>query len=230
MNNKTSTIARPQSPDKPDTHDMVVVHRIFRREIRQAADLVLQAPAGDLRRAAVIARHLDLLLEVLQHHHEAEDEYLWPLLLERATLRGDLVHRVEYQHDGIARGLAGIEILLPRWRRSAAASVAGELSSALRLLSRALVEHMDEEEQQILPLVAETLTVAEWQRLGEIAYEKGQPSQRFTVLGLLLAEASRAETAEFLGKIPAIARVLWTLVARRRFVRYLNRVHGDALL
>ena len=110
---------------------MVVVHRVFRREFRQAADLVSQAPAGDLRRAGEIAGHLDLLTGLLHHHHASEDEHLWPLLLERATMRADLVHRMEYQHEGMTRPLNNIAILLPQWRRSAAVSVACELSSTL---------------------------------------------------------------------------------------------------
>ena len=181
----------PTSTTSTDTWDMVLVHKSFRRDFRMLPTLVRAVAPGDTKRAEIVGFHLNAAAGALHHHHAAEDDLIWPLLLERAAPEADLVHRMEHQHEGIERGLAGVEILLPQWRRSAAASVAGELSSALRSLSRALIEHMDEEEQQILPLVTETLTVAEWERLGEIAYEKGQPSQRFTVLGLLPPLAAR---------------------------------------
>ena len=209
---------------------MVVVHRIFRREFRQVAELVFQAPAGDLRRAAGIAAHLDLLTGLLHHHHSGEDEYLWPLLLERATMRADLVHRMEYQHEGMAQYLKNIEILLPQWRRSAAVSVAGELSSTLRQLAKALVEHLDDEEDHVLPLVEECLTVTEWVRFGEIALAKIPVNERFTVLGLMLEEASKSESEKMMGMVPAVARFGWKLNGRRGYARYNNRVHGDALL
>jgi hemerythrin-like domain-containing protein len=222
--------AGPQAPEKPDTRDMVVVHRVFRREFRQAADLILQAPAGDLRRAARIADHLELVIGLLHHHHRSEDEYLWPMLLERAGVRADLVHRMERQHEQMAGHLANVETLLARWRRTGAASVAGELSSTLRQLRNSLVEHLDEEEQQILPIAQECMTVAEWEKLGEIAAAKAPARQRFTVFGLLLEETSRAETEKFMMMLPAVARFAWQFGARHRYARYIDRVRGDAVL
>jgi hemerythrin-like domain-containing protein len=209
---------------------MVAVHRVFRRELRQGADLVQQAPAGDLRRAAQIADHLELVVSVLHHHHRAEDECLWPLLLERATMRADLVHRMESQHEGLAQHLAKVEMLLAQWRSTAAASVGTELSSTLRQLNKVVVEHLDEEERSVLPIVEECLTVAEWAKVGETAVEGTPVSQRFTVMGLLLEEASPAEAEIFLRMMPAIARLIWKVSARRASARYLNRVRGDALL
>ncbi len=201
----------------------------FRREFRQAADLIPQAPAGDLRRAARIADHLELVIGLLRHHHLSEDEYLWPMLLERASMRADLVHRMERQHEQMAGHLANVETLA-RWRRTGAASVAAELSSTLRQLRNSLVEHLDEEEQQILPIAQECMTVAEWDKLGEIAQAKAPARQRFTVFGLLLEETSRAETEKFMMMLPAVARFAWHFRARQRYARYIDRVRGDALL
>jgi hemerythrin-like domain-containing protein len=228
--NQLMAVASPQAPDKPDTRDVVAVHRVFRREFRQVADLVLQAPAGDLRRAAVIARHLDLVIDVWHHHHQTEDEYLWPLLLQRATMRADLVHRVEYQHQALGTYLDRIGALLDQWRRTAAVSLAGELSVTLRSWGRALAEHLDDEEQHLLPLAQECLTSAEWAKFGELASAKIPPSQRFTVLGLVLAEASPSEARAFLGMLAAPVRLRWIVSGRRGYARYIKRVHGDALL
>jgi hemerythrin-like domain-containing protein len=230
MNEHVSTVASPQATDKPDIREMVAVHRVFRREFRQAADLVQQAPAGDLRRATQIADHVELLLGVLHHHHRGEDELLWPILLERATMRADLAHRMEHQHEGVAQCVSHVETLLGRWRRTAAVSVAAELSSTLRQLSRALIEHLDDEERGILPIVEECVTVAEWATLGEHGFAQIPASQRFTVLGLLLEEATPAEARIFLGLLPAIARIIWKIGGKRGAARYRNRVRGDALL
>jgi iron-sulfur cluster repair protein YtfE (RIC family) len=230
MNEHVSTVASPQATDKPDTREMVAVHRVFRREFRQCADLVQQAQAGDLRRAAQIADHLELVLTVLHHHHSAEDMYLWPILLQRATMRADLVHRMEAQHEAMTHWLSQAEILVGQWRRTAAASVAAELSATLRQLNRALVEHLDEEELAILPIVEECVTMAEWAKLGEHSAGQTPVRQRFTVLGLLLEEATPAEAAIFLGMLPAIARIIWKVSAKRGAARYLSRVRGDDLL
>jgi muconolactone delta-isomerase len=224
MNEHVGTVAGPQAPDKPDTRDVVAVHRVFRREFRQAADLVLQAPAGNLRRAAVIAGHLNLVIGALHDHHQTQDEHLWPILLERASMRADLVHRMEFQHDVIARHLATVQQLLNVWRRTAAASVAGELSSALRSMGKVVAEHLDDEEHDILPLVRDCLSQTEWAGLGARL-----PVDR-TGLGLVLAEASRTEARILLNRVPAQARLRWNVSGRHGYARYIKRVHGDALL
>ena len=68
-----------------NVHDMVIVHRAFRRELAVIPRLVRAVPAGDTRRAAVVARHARLVLQGLHLHHTGEDELLWPKLLERST-------------------------------------------------------------------------------------------------------------------------------------------------
>ncbi|HEY4024687.1 MAG TPA: hemerythrin domain-containing protein [Pseudonocardiaceae bacterium] len=230
MNEHVSTVVGPQATNKPDTREMVAVHRAFRREFRQGADLVQQAPAGDLRRATQIADHLELVVSVLHHHHSAEDEHVWPLLLKRAAMRAALVHRMETQHEDMAQHLEKVQMLLAQWRSTAASSVATELSSTLRQLNKALVEHLDDEESSILPIVEECMTVAEWAKVGEAAVEGTPISQRFTVFGLLLEEATPAEAELLFGTMPAIARIIWKVSAKRAAARYIRRVRADALL
>ncbi|MEU6973655.1 hypothetical protein AB0A71_39230, partial [Kitasatospora aureofaciens] len=48
--------------ERLDPQEMVVLHRVFRREIPLLADLVEAAVPGDRRRTAVLADHLDLVL------------------------------------------------------------------------------------------------------------------------------------------------------------------------
>ncbi len=70
--------------DVPDTHDMVVIHRIFRREFHLLAEVVGRTAAGDIRRVVPVAEHLEFCLAALCYHHSTEDEYLWPLLVKRS--------------------------------------------------------------------------------------------------------------------------------------------------
>ncbi len=65
------------------TRDMLVVHQAFRREFRLLPQLVRATPTADLARARVVADHLDVITELLHHHHGGEDRLLWPQLLAR---------------------------------------------------------------------------------------------------------------------------------------------------
>lgn len=53
---------------------MVVVHRVFRRELRLIPQLVREVSPGNTARARVLAAHGRLVLRGLEGHHTSEDE------------------------------------------------------------------------------------------------------------------------------------------------------------
>jgi hypothetical protein len=74
-----------------DTHDMVVVHSVFRREFAQLPSMVRAVTANDTARSALIAEHAREMIDVLRHHHEVEDELLWPRLRARSDLDREVI-------------------------------------------------------------------------------------------------------------------------------------------
>src|ERR687885_1972473 len=99
-----------------DTREMVVVHTAFRRELGAAPELVRGVAAGDRARAQVVGDHVQLLLDMLHHHHVGEDELLWPKLLERVPEElVPVVHLMEGQHELIAQELDTAATVLPGW-------------------------------------------------------------------------------------------------------------------
>ena len=218
----------PTTQARPDTSEMVVVHDLFRREFGNLPGLVRGVAAGDVRRAAVVVAFVRELAEGLHHHHTGEDELMWPLLLERARTDDALVLRMEEQHERIA-------VLHDRAVDQAAAFAAaadpgdGErLARTLTTLAAALDEHMREEEDHILPLVEEHLTVAEWEALGERG-RAGIPKDRQLVqLGFILLGRSADERAAFLAQMPLAARLAWRFLGRRTFTAEYRRIYGHA--
>ena len=83
----------------------------------------------------------------------------------------------------------------------------------------ALREHLDDEEEHVLPLIAERLTVAEWARLGERFAAETRKDKLLFFLGLILEDASPAERDAMLGNLPAPAGVLWHTVGQRQIRR-----------
>jgi hemerythrin-like domain-containing protein len=211
---------------EPNTHEMVVIHRIFRREFPLLAGVVRRTSTGDARRAAPIAGHIEFCLDGLHHHHSAEDEYLWPRLLERARPHADLVRRMEAQHQAVAARSEQVRRLAGRWRQAPAAQVGAQLATSLSLLADALVDHLDEEEANVLPLVREHITAAEWEELGRKAFDKIPRSARGVALGQVLEEATPQDRALFFGKLPVLPRLMWLLAGKRSYARYIRRVRG----
>jgi hemerythrin-like domain-containing protein len=211
--------------EKVDTWEMVLVHRAFRREFRMLPGLIRAVADGDRARAEVIGAHLQNLTDALHHHHSAEDELLWPILVGRVGLRADLVHRMEAQHERLAVLLTRIGELNPRWRATAGAAVRDELAAVLASTSVGLDEHLADEEDEILPLVSEHISRAEWDRLNARAQEAIPKNKlAFVFVGSILEEASPREETMFLAQLPAPVRVIYRLVGRGIYARARDRV------
>lgn len=210
-----------------DVHDMVVVHRAFRREFGLAPRLVRAVPAGDTARAAVLAAHVRLCLDGLHLHHTGEDAVLWPPLLERAAPEAALVHRMEAQHAEVHARIDALRTALARWEVEARPAVTEEVAACTEALDAVLLEHLDQEEREILPLAARHLSEAEWEAVGQHGMAHMQRSQLPIMFGMVLEECDDEERARMLGVLPAPVRLLARTVFARRYRRYVSRVRGS---
>jgi len=208
----------------PRTEDMAVIHRIFRRGFPKMAELVRQTPAGNTARSEPIAAHLDFLLTSLHGHHRGEDEHIWPRLLERAAPQAELVTRMEAQHEVVAERSERVRTLSDTWRRTADDGKA--LATALDDFTAALVEHLDDEEAHVVPLIRQHITAEEWTRTGKERFNMFTNPEKLISTGVLEDVATPEEAGWFLGDLPLPIKVMWRLVGRRKYDRYIRRVHG----
>jgi iron-sulfur cluster repair protein YtfE (RIC family) len=213
-----------------DTQEMVVVHRVFRRELRLMPGLIRAVGDGDDRaRAAVLTEHLSDVTNGLHHHHAGEDELLWPPLLARVSPQAELVHQMQQQHEQLAVFLDRIRQLTPRWGSEAAADVRDELAVVVAQASAALDEHLSAEEREILPLVARHVTQAEWDALGEYGRQViPKNSKAFVFIGMILEDATPQERVAFLNLLPRPVRWAWRLLGRRIHRRAMARIRAVA--
>ena len=207
-----------------DVHDMVVVHRAFRREFRLVPELVRQVRPGDTARAAVIAEHARMILSGLHLHHTSEDDLLWPKLLERCPPDTELVHRMETQHERVDSAVEKLGPAIDRWEVEARPAVTEEVASGFDELRAALLEHLEEEEQNILPLAARHMTQEEWAQLGEAGVKKMKKAQIPIMFGAVMEEATPEERHEMMMVLPVPIRFLMRTVFARRYDRYISRV------
>jgi hemerythrin-like domain-containing protein len=218
----TNTTSAPLT----NVHDMVVVHRTFRREFRLIPELVRRVQPGDTARAAVLAAHARLLLDGLHMHHTSEDELLWPKLLERAAPDAELIHRMEAQHERVHDALEKVRPALDRWEAEARPAVTEEVAAGFDTLRVALLEHLDEEEREILPLAARYVSQSEWNELGEHGAKTIKMSLLPILFGSVNEEATPEERAEMLRVVPPPVRLLLKTVFARKYRRYINRVRN----
>ena len=82
-----------------------------------------------------------------------------------------------------------------------------------------LEEHLDEEEQHILPIVARIITATEWDELAERGFAAMPKRRALVFLGHILESASPAERSRFLRRVPPPVRVLYRLTGICAFTR-----------
>jgi hemerythrin-like domain-containing protein len=207
-----------------DVHDMVVAHRAFRREFRLVPGLVRSVRPGDTARAAVIAGHARMIVTGLHLHHTSEDLLLWPKLLERCPPDAELVERMEAQHERVHDAIERIGPALDRWEAEARPAVSEEVASAFEALHGALVEHLDEEEREILPLAARHLSQQEWDEVGEHGVEDMRKKDLPIMFGAVAEEATPEERAALFAVVPLPVRLLLRTVFAWQYRRYVSRV------
>lgn len=210
----------------PYTHEMVIIHRVFRRESALLPRLVAEVRPADVSRAGRIAEAVREYAGGLHHHHHLEDELIWPKLYARARLYDELVTRMEMQHQRLGDTLRAIDEALPPFANSADPASRAALGEALTEHRCALIEHLDDEERQVLPLIADHLTIDEWDEVGRRGLETIPRSKVMLALGAILEDADDEEQRYFLGKAPAAGRMLWKLVGRRQYRQYVAELRG----
>ena len=212
------------------TREMPIIHRIFRRQFAEVPALVQKVPVHDATRVAAIGDHLGFLLDGLHMHHTTEDDLIWPKLLDRAGLDAPLVERMEQQHQQIDVSVTEVRAAMSAWRSEPTSATSSALADHIDEFLLVMEGHLDEEEQVVVPIIDRHLTEAEWQEVGERGFEKFTPAQRWIAMGQLVEVATPEEAAMFFGELPPPVKVLWRLIGKRKYRRYITSVRGQQLV
>jgi hemerythrin-like domain-containing protein len=208
-----------------DTHEMVLIHRVIRRELGQLPRLFRSA-TNDRARSKVIGAHAREMLHFLHTHHTGEDELLFPLLRERAALDPELMDRMDAQHTQVNDAVASVGAELPAWTEIADDAVGERMATLIEATMPTLIDHLAEEEQKLLPIVSVTLTQNEWDALGKHGMSSIPITRRLVILGHIIEETDNAERQRFMQIVPPPARLAYKLIGHRKFKRETDAIRG----
>ncbi|MEV4239927.1 hemerythrin domain-containing protein [Nocardia sp. NPDC050408] len=200
------------------THDMVLVHRVFRREFRLLADIVEATSPTDAEQVTRVSAHAREMLAALHRQHRNEDELVWPKLLS-AELDSTVLDLMQTQHEQIDAIMRRLDAELSEWEHQGGAETTDLLAEGLRRLHEALTEHLRLEEDTALPIVAATLTASEWAELGKRGMASFSKGRALVFLGHIAEEADEREWSEFLREVPVPVRLLYRVFGRRGHAR-----------
>lgn len=219
------TIAEPHF----DGREMEMMHRMFRREFALMPGLVRDVAGGDRERTEVVAKHLAFVNAALHNHHHFEDTFVWPLLLERgAEDIAPHVRMVQEQHERIERAGTEVERALERWRADHVTSSRDLLIRRLDELLPLLVDHMNVEEQYVVPLIEDHVTLAEWNRLLQAGVANVDPSGMPLEFGMMMYEGDPDIVQATISTMPDELRSVIEQIASEAFASHAELVHGTA--
>jgi hemerythrin-like domain-containing protein len=203
-----------------DVRDMAIVHQTFRNVYEESARLVRAAPAPSASRVTFLADHIDFALAALHHHHEGEDELLYPKLIERVPEQAPMTEQVEHEHQLIKTALDATSAGCAAWRRQPSAETGEALAAALDRLNVAVQPHLDDEEQKVVPLAAVTFTQQEWDEMGKHGAAWIPRNKRGLAFGMMLEPLGQADRAHMMRNLPAPVRMLYPLLIERPWKKY----------
>src|SRR4051794_10643349 len=127
------------------------MHAAMRRD---AARLPGAIAAADEEALEALATWFRWFRSTLVHHHEREDEIVWPALLERDPTFGFELETLAEDHAELDRALAEVE---------AALGGDGDAGASAAHLATVLVDHLAREEAAAFPRLASCFAPEEWE-------------------------------------------------------------------
>ncbi len=200
-------LSRADAP--ADVSFMRALHAALRRDLSRLREVAAQLGSSAGAPPTVLAGW-DAFRAQLDNHHGAEDDDLWPVLRGELSDPGDLasVDAMVAEHRHIPPALAGVD---------AALRGGGELAAPVELLSTVLLDHLAHEEREVLPLLEQHLTQAQWRAFLHKERGRRSPRERPEFLTWILDDASEQDAAAVLAEMPPPARLAYRRVLRPRY-------------
>ena len=192
-----------------DVGFMRALHAALRRDLsrlRDAADHL----DGSVTPPPTVMAGWDAFRAQLGHHHSAEDDDLWPVLRQQLSSPADLaaVDAMVAEHQQIPSALADVDTALHD---------GNDLRAPAQRLSAVLLDHLAHEERDVLPLIEQHLTRAQWRAFLRKERARRSPRERPQFLAWILDDASQQDTAAVLTEMPPPARLIYRRVLRPRY-------------
>jgi hemerythrin-like domain-containing protein/uncharacterized protein YndB with AHSA1/START domain len=166
-----------------DTSTMRIVHTALRRDLAHAQTALTEPPYPDRAQRAALSAHLRWLLGFLHRHHEAEDDYLYPMVRAANPGAATLLNEMAADHNAIQTAMAAAERAAERYAQSADARE--ELAAELGTLSGVLLPHLRREEDDLMPVVSASITEQQWRDWEQTAAKPPRRELPFTANWLM---------------------------------------------
>lgn len=159
--------AQGSSKSQADIRVYEVVHKAFRLATTRLVDATEKLEPSVLQ--GVIGSRWAFYEAVLHHHHHTEDDSIFPALVAVRPDLGSLVESLESGHQELVGAMDAVDAAVSSFDQQPDGAHQASLHDALVAVRDMFFPHLDIEDAQILPAIAESVPRAQWARLDKAA-------------------------------------------------------------
>lgn len=177
--------AAPEGP--ADLTMMYVLHHAFRRDLADFVSAAERTPVSDREAWRRLAARWEVFGELLHDHHTKEDDYVWPLLIEKTSAAGDahalqVLEEMEAEHASIDPLLESCADGFARLSEAADEDARASLVVRLGRTRENLDGHLAHEERDAIRILQEYVPGVEWDRLEKTKLRGGMSLAQVKVM------------------------------------------------
>lgn len=188
-----------------DMSMMRIVHTALRRDIVRAQTVLADLPYPDDRQRTALTAHVRWMIGWLHHHHQTEDQYLYPMVRAVSPGAAELLDDMDADHAAIQPAMDAVDAAAAGY--ALASSARDELLATLDALSEVLLPHLRREEEETMPVVSATLTERQWRDLDQEHNIKPLSKRELAFTGNWIVDGLRPEDEAIVAAlVPPIPR------------------------
>jgi hemerythrin-like domain-containing protein len=211
----------------PDLTTYHAVHTALRRGTSALARAAAELDPADRHRASAFARYWKGFAGEVLAHHTIEDDVMFPALIERAPVAGQLISRTDADHERLDELMTAIAAEI---EELTAGRIAPELAGELRELAFLMDAHLDFEDAEVLPRFEQHFSAEEYAELDDQAAKAlGLSRQAAFTVPFIASMLDPDVRDRVFGNAPAAFRLLYR-ATRRSHARLAGRALGPVVL
>ena len=191
-----------------DTRMMGIVHNALRRDLGRLRQ-VLTNGQPDAGQRAALGAHAVWLMDFLHEHHGGEDDGLYPMVLAKNPQARELLDVMDADHKRVIPAMDTFRDAVKRWAASGDDADRVETHGALDELVAVLYPHLEREENEMMPVVAASITQRDWHRWDQAHNIKPKKLPRLAEEGNWLLDDLDPERRKIVeAEVPLIPRYI----------------------
>jgi hemerythrin-like domain-containing protein len=210
---------------------LMAMHKAMRADAQRLMTAAAALPDGDTRAAAALGRAFAAVVGLIHDHHWTEDDVMYPFLLERVSTFEHDALQLENDHVELDAAMARInarfrllahQLSAPLWQ-----DTRSHLLDEAAAFNRVLVDHLDREEDAVIPQFESRISEAEQATLQKQEAKLATYRHMRLAVPWVLTNATPEEERQLRTTAPRLLGVIQDRVWEPQFVRLMAPLYGS---